>query len=86
MTYSNTSSLFDYHWRAGIKPKADRLMSSLAGWLTPRGTGLEVNRDEYIRPGPLERAQTYATLVGIGALDVEEIRGIERFAQTGVMG
>jgi HK97 family phage portal protein len=83
MTYSNVTSLFDYHWRAGLKPKADRLMSSLAGWLTPRGTGLEVNRDEYVRPGPLERAQTWQILISIGVLTVEEVRQIERFSLTG---
>lgn len=83
MTYSNVTSLFDYHWRAGLKPKADRLMSSLAGWVTPHGTGLEVNRDEYVRPGPLERAQTWQILVGIGVLTIEEVREIERFANTG---
>ena len=61
MTYSNVTSLFDYHWRAGLKPKADRVMASLAGWLTPQGhRALEVNRsDEYVRPGPLEQAQTW---------------------------
>lgn len=83
MTYSNVTSLFDYHWRAGLRPKADRVMASLAGWLTPRGTGLEVNRDEYVRPGPLERAQTWQILVGMGALTIDEVRQIERFGISG---
>jgi len=86
MTYSNVTSLFDYHWRAGLKPKADRLLASLANWLTPRGTQLEVNRDEYVRPGPLERAQTWQILVGAGIITTEEVRDIERFANTGVQG
>lgn len=85
MTYSNVTSLFDYHWRAGLKPKADRLMSALAGWLTPRGTGLEVNRDEYVRPGPLERAQTWQILIAIGVLSIDEVRAIERFANLGIV-
>jgi len=83
MTYSNVTSLFDYHWRAGLKPKADRLLASLANWLTPRGTGLEVNRDEYVRPGPLERAQTWQILVGAGIMTTDEVRAIERFTTTG---
>ena len=83
MTYSNVTSLFDYHWRAGLKPKADRLLASLANWLTPRGTGLEVNRDEYVRPGPLERAQTWQILLGANVVTVDEVRAIERFANTG---
>jgi Phage portal protein len=38
MTYSNVSSIFDYHWRGGLRPKAQRLMLALSQWLVPRGT------------------------------------------------
>jgi len=79
MTYSNVSSIFDYHWRAGLKPKASRLMLALSQWLVPRGTTVEVNRDEYVSPGPYERAQTYAIHHAIGSMTVEEIRESERF-------
>ena len=58
MTYSNVTSLFDYHWRAGLRPKAHAVMAALSAWLLPRGTTIEVNRDEYVQPGPYERAQT----------------------------
>lgn len=85
MTYSNVTSLFDYHWRAGLRPKATRLMAAFSGWLVPRGTSVEVNRDEYVRPGPLERAQTWEILQRIGALSIEEIRALERFSLTGVL-
>lgn len=80
MTYSNVSSIFDYHWRAGLKPKAQRVMWALSQWLLPRGTGVEVNRDEYIRPGPLERAQYYDILLRTGVVTVDEVREIERFS------
>lgn len=79
MTYSNASTLFDYHWRAGLKPRAQGLMMALSGWLIPRGSGIEVNRDEYIRPGPLERAQTQAIYIDKGVLTSEEVREMERF-------
>ena len=46
-------SLFDYHWRAGLRPKAATVTAALSAWLTPRGTRLEVNRDEYVQPAPL---------------------------------
>jgi HK97 family phage portal protein len=84
MTYSNTTQLFDYHWRAGLRPKAAALMAALSEWLLPRGTLLEVNRDAYVRPGPLERAQTaeiYNRIVdaqGNPVLTVQEIRDAER--------
>jgi HK97 family phage portal protein len=82
MTYSNVQSLFDYHWRAGLKPKVSPVMQALSGWLLPRGTTVELNRDEYVRPGPLERAQTWQTLVQLGVLSVDEVREIERFSNT----
>ena len=38
-----------------------------------------MNRDEYVRPGPYERAQTWKILVEIGAVTAEEVRYLERF-------
>jgi len=79
MTYSNVSSVFDYHWRGGLRPKAQRIMLALSQWLTPRGTAIEVNRDEYVRPGPLERAQTWDIYLKNGVVEVDEVREAERF-------
>jgi HK97 family phage portal protein len=84
MTYSNVSSLFDYHWRSGLRPRATQVMSALSAWALPRGTSVELNRDAYIQPGPLERAQTDAILYGITdgarhAKELDEIRLAERF-------
>jgi HK97 family phage portal protein len=79
MTYSNVSSIFDYHWRSGLRPLASMGLDALSNWLLPRGTAIEVNRDEYVRPGFLERAQGYQIMAGIGALTVPEIRAMERF-------
>jgi HK97 family phage portal protein len=78
MTYSNVSSLFDYHWRASLRPKATDVMANLSGWLVARGTDLELDRDEYVRPGELERAQTYEILTRIGAMTPDEVRIAER--------
>jgi HK97 family phage portal protein len=79
MTYSNVSSLFDFHDRASIRPKVTAVMSALSNWALPRGQAVELNRDEYTRPALAERATAYATLVGIGALSAEEVRAMERF-------
>lgn len=79
LTYSTTVLIRDQHWQAGLKPKASRLMLALSQWLVPRGTSVEVNRDEYIAPGPYERAQTYEIHHRIGSMTVEEIREAERF-------
>ena len=68
MTYSNVTSLFDYHWRSGLRPTASAVMAGLSEWLLPRGTTVEVNKDAYVQPDPLTRAQTAQILVGMGAM------------------
>jgi len=85
LVYSTTQALFDYHWRAGLKPKAAAVMAALSEWLLPRGVRVELNRDEYVQPGPLERAQAdqiWAAIVdpatGQPAKTVAEIRAQER--------
>jgi HK97 family phage portal protein len=79
MTYANVSSIFDYWWRVGLKTKATLVMTALSNWALPRGTGVELNRDELVRPGPYERAQTWQILTTIGVLDANEVREIERY-------
>lgn len=78
MTYSNVTTLFDFHWRAGLRPKAQTVMAALSQWLLPRGTRAELNRDAYVQPGPLERAQTWQILQTLGVLDAATIAQIER--------
>jgi HK97 family phage portal protein len=89
MTYSNVSQVFDFHWRAGLRPKAQAIMAALSGFLLPRATTVEVNRDAYVQADPEARARTYSTLHAIQdergpALTVDEIRALERFDLTGV--
>lgn len=78
MTYSNVSSLFDYHDRASLNPKAQRVLRALSAWALPLGSRVEMNRDEYTRPAPLERAQYYTALKDIGAISAPEVRTMER--------
>ena len=84
MTYSNVSDTFDFHWRMGLRPKASTVMAAMSGWLLPRGTRVELNRDAYIEPEPIVRAQTAQILNSIvdqqgnPALTVAEIRAAER--------
>jgi len=92
MTYKNITALFDYHWRGGLRPKAQAVMGALSGWLLPRGTAVEVNRDAYVQPEPLERAQTAQILnnirdeLGNPVLSVAEIRAAERFDEISTVG
>jgi phage portal protein BeeE len=78
MTYSNVSSLFDFHDRSSLKVKATHVMQALSFWALPRDESIEMNRDEYTRPSLLERAQAYKTLNEFGALGAEEARAMER--------
>lgn len=87
MTYRNITMLFDYHWRAGLRPKAEAVMQALSGWLLPRGTEVELNTDAYVAPEPLPRAQTYAIYnqikddQGNPVMTVEQIQEQERIGQ-----
>lgn len=90
MTYSNVSSLFDFHDRSSLRPKAAAVMSALSGWALPRGQSVELNRDEYSRPAFGERAEAYVKLAGIvdpvtgqPAIKAEEIRTMERLIGSG---
>jgi len=84
LVYANVNSIFDYHWRATLRPLAHTVASAMSNWLLPRGSVLEFNRDEYVRPAQYERAQTYEILNRIRdahdnpVLTVDEIRMAER--------
>ena len=78
MTYSNVSSLFDYHDRSALRPFAAHVMSALSGWALPRGQTAELNRDEYSRPSFAERADAWVKLVGAGIMSEDEVRVAER--------
>ena len=79
MTYSNVTALFDYHYRAGLRPSMNAVMTALSNWALPRGHSIELNGDDYTRPPLLERAQAYQIFVQIGALTGQEVRAMERF-------
>lgn len=84
MNYANVQQVFDFHWRATLRPMAYTVASAMSAWLLPRGTRMEFNRDEYVRPNPYERAQTYEILNrikdehGNAAMTIDEIRVAER--------
>jgi HK97 family phage portal protein len=78
MTYSNTTALFDYHWRAGLRPKAAMAMPRISAWLG--GRPIELNRDSYVQPGPVERSTMWAAYVAAGVLTADQVAAIERFS------
>ena len=78
LTYSNITSLFDFHDRASLRPKATSVMSALSFWALPRGQAIELNRDEYTRPPFDQRADAWVKLVGAKIVDTDEVRAAER--------
>jgi phage portal protein BeeE len=79
LTYSNVTSLFEYHDRSSLRPKAAHVMAAMSGWALPRDQAVEINRDEYSRPSFTERADAWVKLKGADILTAEEIRTAERF-------
>lgn len=79
LTYSTTVQLFDFHWRAHLRPKAQLVTSALSNWLLPWGTTLELDREDYTRPAWLELTQGYGTLINNGVLTAQDVRNKERW-------
>lgn len=88
MTYRNAESIYDFHWRAYLRPKAAAITEAISQWSMTRGQHLELDRDEYTRPALDQRAVIYNTLFNIydpstgeRALTIDEIRNEERFGE-----
>jgi len=79
MTYKNSEGIYDFHDRSSLRPKANDVMSALSGWALPSGQSVELNRDEYTRPGMKERAEAWQILLEMGVVTTDEIRAAERF-------
>jgi phage portal protein BeeE len=89
LTYNTVLMIFTQHFRVGLRPKAQKLMSALSGWALPRGTRVELNRNSYVAPEPWEMAQTFQLLASIvdpttgqPAITVDEIRAALRITNS----
>ena len=85
LVYQNVTSIYDFHWRAHLRPIAATVMEAVSGWALTGPQSVELNRDEYVRPAFAERVAGYATLYNIHdeetgerAISIEEIRTAER--------
>jgi HK97 family phage portal protein len=74
LVYNTAALTLDFHWRAHLRPLVRPVVAALSEWALPAGTTLELNRDAYVQPGPLEQAQTDQILVMTGIASVDEIR------------
>jgi len=76
MTYSNVTSLFDFHWRR-LRPVAKRLTNALSAWALPVGRKVHLNAGDYVTPTLQERTPAYKAMAEAGALTVNEWRALE---------
>lgn len=79
MTYSNVTSLFDFHDRSYLRTAASHVMGAISYWALPRGQAAELNRDEYSRPSFDQRAPAWEKFVKMGAVTPEAVARYERF-------
>jgi phage portal protein BeeE len=87
MTYKNAEGIYDFHWRAFLRPKVSTIMEAISHWALPSTQSAELNRDDYVKPDFNSRVAGYAQLFAIfdpatgeRALTVAEIRQAERLA------
>jgi HK97 family phage portal protein len=80
MTYTNVVSLFDYHWRATLRPLSRFITRAISHWVLATGTDLELDPTSYIQPGPIDRANYYKIMVEMGAMTIPEVRIAERLS------
>ena len=78
LTYTSPAQTTSWHWRAFLRPIVRPIAEAISNWALPAGTSFEFNRDDYVQPEPTERAAYYATMTGIGAMTLEEVRMRER--------
>jgi len=89
LTYRNAEGIYDFHWRAYLKPKAATIMEAISQWALLPTERVELNRDEYVRPPFGERVNAYAILHNIvdedgnRAITIPEIRTAERLTGVG---
>ena len=87
MVYRNVEGIYDFHWRAYLRPKAATIMEAISNWALPSTQTVEVNRDEYVKPNFADRVAGWSTLFSIydpttgqRAISIDEIRAAERLA------
>jgi hypothetical protein len=90
MTYRNVEGVYDFHWRAYLRPKAATIMEAVSQWALLPGERVELNRDEYVRPAFTDRINGWSTLFNIydettgqRAVSIDEIRTAERLTGAG---
>jgi hypothetical protein len=85
MTYSNAiserKSLIDFSLRPILIAIEQRL--SMSDFVTPTTQEVRFSLDDFLRGDPLQRAQVYQILVGIGAMSIQQVQEEEDLIDNG---
>ena len=82
LTYSTVQGNADGFWRSTLRPIATNIGRALGTWLPGRRT-VQFDADDYTQPQFAERMQAYATALGAGVYDVDEVRARESLPPVG---
>ena len=74
LTYSTTESLFDYWWRAELRPAAIRISDALSSQMLPRGSSVHFDARETLTPGLVDLHKIWSEALTAGAVSVDEYR------------
>jgi HK97 family phage portal protein len=77
LTYANATSLFDFHWRAMLRPLSRKITAALSAWALPRGRKVSLVAGDYVQPPLAERATAYKAMLDAGVIDADEWRALE---------
>lgn len=77
LTYANATSLFEFHWRAMLRPLARKITEALSTWALPRGRKVHLNAGDYVQPNLTERTASYKEMHAAGVLTIDEWRALE---------
>jgi HK97 family phage portal protein len=76
-TYTNATSLFDFHWRGALRPLGRKITEALSAFALPRGRKVHVVAGDYVQPSLSERATSYKLMHERGVLGDDEWRALE---------
>lgn len=74
LTYQNPEILFDYWWRAELRPTAKRISDALTAQMLPRGSSVRFDARESLEPGLKDLHSVWFEALQQGAVTDDEYR------------
>lgn len=74
LTYQNPEILFDFWWRAELRPAAKRISDALTAQMLPRGSSVTFDAREVLAPSLAELNDIWLSALAAGAVTPDEYR------------